>query len=247
MKEWFSFESVQNGSNKKYMFCFHHAGGSATVYRKWTLESWPITIVAVELPGKGMRIKEKFIEDFDVLTAQIAEAIFQKIEGQEFYLFGHSMGAALAFKTACQLQKLYNKQPLKLIVAGREAPGVANSGQFKSWMSDELLIQELIKVNATPKEILENKDMMNFLLPNIRNDYKLHESFVYCGEKLKIPIIAHAGKSDIRANAKVMSKWGEMTDGDFKVKEFEGNHFFLHDSQNEYIKQLIQDILSPIN
>lgn len=92
-------------------------------------------------------------------------------------------------------------------------------------MEDEMLIQELIKTNSTPKEILENKEMMSFILPRLRSDYKLQESYVYGGEKIKTPIIAHAGKSDIGATANIMSQWAEVTEGDFKIREFEGDHF----------------------
>ena len=243
MKEWFPLESVQKDSNKKYMFCFHHAGGNAAVFRKWTLEDWPIRVASAELPGKGIRMNEKFIEDIDVLADEIAKAIVKKTKGEDFYLFGHSMGAVIAFKTAYLLENKYNRQPSKLIVVGRPAPPEPNPNQFGS-MEDEVLIEELIKINATPKEILENKEMMSFFLPRIRSDYKLHESYVYGGEKIKTPIIAHAGKSDIGSTADIMCQWAEVTEGDFMIREFEGDHFFIHNLKEEYTKKLLQDLLA---
>ena len=63
-KKWFPFTTydLDELNNRDIVFCFHHAGGSASVYRKWTLKKEKINFVCVELPGKGTRRKERFIE-----------------------------------------------------------------------------------------------------------------------------------------------------------------------------------------
>ncbi|WDV47392.1 thioesterase domain-containing protein [Clostridiaceae bacterium M8S5] len=241
-KKWFPFETGLKEKNKITLYCFHHAGGSASVFRRWISKKNDINIISVELPGKGTRMDEQFIEDMDLLADQLADAIIFKSQDSQFCFFGHSMGAVIAFKVAYRLKIRYNVEPIKLIVAGRHAPYEPNPDEFKSYMDDDALIKEMKKINATSKQILENKELMEFLLPIIRNDYRLHESFKYQGEVLSIPIIAHAGKNDIDANKEVMEKWRTMTSKDFTLREFEGKHFFIYDLGEEYINELIKDI-----
>lgn len=244
IKRWFPFEGKHTNLNPKNVFCFHHAGGSAAAYRKWTLGISPVKFICVELPGKGTRRNEEFTEDFNRLVDLLVENIMEKVRDEDFYFFGHSMGAAIAFFTAYKMNQWYGKKPCKLIVAGRQAPDEVNLTEFKTYMGDDALIEELRRYKATPLEVLENKDLLNILIPEIRKDYTLNESFQYADEKLDIPIIAHSGKYDYEADVEIMRKWSDMTNNQFTIREFVGDHFFLFDLGDIYKKQLISDILA---
>jgi surfactin synthase thioesterase subunit len=170
-ERWFPFTTYcLNDTEHKKIFCFHHAGGSASVYRKWTLEKKNMNFVCVELPGKGTRRREPFVGDFKKLLEPLCASIIKVTQGKPFILFGHSMGAAMAFYVADYLQSKYNVRPEKLIAAGRQAPQDEDPSEFKTYMGDDALIRELKKYNATPKEILENKELLQFILPEVRKD-----------------------------------------------------------------------------
>lgn len=242
--KWFPFGQKQGSKKAKCIFCFHYAGGSSAIFKPWTAPGLPVEFIPVELPGRGIRSREICLENFDSLIEQMLPCLIPVIDDRSFCLFGHSMGAMIAFEVACQLQSTYGIKPEKLIVAGRHAPHCPDPSVFKSHMNDEALIRELKRLNGTPREILEDKAVIQFLLPLIRSDYKLHESYRYRGQKLNIPLIAHAGKQDHDADVFAMEHWHEVADGPFEIKEFDGNHFFVQNLGAEYLSELVNIVLS---
>lgn len=230
-ERWFPFTTYPlNDDEHEKIFCFHHAGGSASVYRKWTLAKENVNFVCVELPGKGTRRRELFISDFRELLPSLCESLVKVCNGKSFSLFGHSMGAAMAFYVANYLQEKYGVIPNKLIAAGRQAPQDEDPGEFKSYMGDDCLIRELEKYKATPKEILENKELLQFVLPEVRKDYKLNESLVYHGERVNAPIYINSGTEDIGATREIMERWQAVTTRELHEKTFAGDHFFVLNS-----------------
>lgn len=245
VRKWFPFTTygLEDSNYTQMVFCFHHAGGSASVYRKWTLKKEKMNFVCVELPGKGTRRKEKFVENFSDLVEPLSESIIKAAGNRNILFFGHSMGAAIAFYTADYMKHKYGKCPQKIIVAGRQAPNEENVTEFKTYMDDNALVKELIRYHATPKEVLENEELLNFILPEIRRDYKLNESFIYRGECLDIPLILHAGKKDKEADSTVMRRWSGVTNKEVFIREFDGDHFFVLNMGDEYWKQVNEDLL----
>lgn len=245
--QWFPIKQKSNVEKKYRVFCFHYAGGSSTVYKNWVINDYPVEFIPVELPGRGTRICETCIEDFDTLIDELVPNLKKSIDERPFFFYGHSMGAAIAFKAAHKLHKLYGIYPEKLIVAGRHAPHREDPSTFKIHMGEAALIEELKRLEGTPKEVLENEELLQFILPLIKNDYKLHESFNYYGEKVSIPIIAHAGSKDFEANMDEMKHWKEVTGKAFEIKEFKGNHFFVQALGDEYISEIIKIVMSTEN
>lgn len=230
---WFPFHTyaLEDFEHEK-IFCFHHAGGTAGVYRKWTLDKGEKNFICVELPGKGTRRRETFVDNFRLLLPEIAQNIMDVVKQQEFTLFGHSMGAAMAFYVADYIEEHFGKHPKRIVAAGRQAPQDEDPCEFKSFMNDEALIAELKKYNATPPEILENKELLQFILPEVRKDYKLNESLIYHGEQVDTPIYLHAGTEDFGATKEIMSNWNSVTTQGTKFTEFSGDHFFVLNSSN---------------
>ena len=105
------------------------------------------------------------------------------------------------------------------------------------------LIKELIRYQATPKEILQNQELLSFVLPEVRRDYKLNESFIYRGECINSPLILHSGVNDIEANKEIMQRWSSVTKKVVRMREFQSDHFFVLNLGNEYWEQLYRDLL----
>ncbi len=244
--KWFPYGIRNSKKSKAKVFCFHYAGGGSSIFKHWVTHDTSIEFIPIELPGRGSRIGESCIEDFNLLVHELMKNIVPVIDSHTpFSFFGHSMGAVIAFETAFQLKKKYNISPEKIIVAGRHAPHKMDTSEFHSKLSDEELVAELRLLNGTPKEVLDNKELIAFLIPMIRSDLRLHENFSYKSQKINIPIVAHAAAEDIDATLPIMNYWKELTRDNFTIKEFKGDHFFVQNLGENYLKNIIKTINNP--
>lgn len=238
---WFPFENERNNSDKM-LFCFHHAGGTASVYRDWMKWSEKIQVIPVELPGKATRIGEDYAEDMEVVAREVSAEIAKAAEGKQVWLYGHSMGAVLAFLTVYNLE-IQNINVEKLIVSGRHAPKDTIVETYQTYMEDEVLIQELKRVGGTPKEFFENEEILKVILPPLKADYKLNESYVYSGEKVVCNITGFAGTMDEDAPMSAMESWKNMTAGKFTLNQIEGTHFFPIEGGHSFWEKIEKEII----
>ena len=131
-----------------------------------------------------------------------------------------------------------------LIVAGRHAPHIEIQEGYNSSMDDSKLKEELVRMSGTPKEILEDNEFLQYILPKIKASYKLAESFTYSGEKLSVPIVAHCGTDDYGADFDKMLEWCKVTEADgFLLKEYRGGHFFMHSIEDKYPADLANIVI----
>lgn len=239
MMKWFPF-NVKKENSGTCLFLFHHAGGSAAVYRKWMAYHSHMEIIPVELPGNGCRSKEEYIYDFNNITEQAATAIYHYANNRKIILYGHSMGAALAFLTCSRLEKRYQKEVKALIVAGRHAANYGYHDVYHTSMGIDRLADELLRIGGTPKEVFEDKDILAFMLQRILRDYKLNEAFQYHGEKVQTSIFAHYGEGDKDATEGMMQGWEQLTFHDCTLKAFPGGHFFPLENSARYFEEIVK-------
>ncbi len=229
------------------LICFHHAGGSAAVFRKWMKADPMVEILPIEVEGSGIRSDEVREQDFSYSTDSAAECIADIYDGRDTYVYGHSLGSVLAFDTVYKLRDRYGISIKKLFVAGRHAPFAEDPSEYRCYMGIEALKKELLELGGTPREILEDEGFSKYMLPNIFADYKLHESYEYRGECLDIPIMALSGKDDSDADENIMSEWEKCTTGSFSIHSFEGGHFFpYNESEEEVLSVIFGEIHSDI-
>ena len=62
--------------------------------------------------------------------------------------------------------------------------------------SSARVLETLKKYNGTPDEILNNADMMTILLPMLRNDFKIAETYKSEKSMMPFPILVLDGKED---------------------------------------------------
>ncbi|MDO4717363.1 MAG: alpha/beta fold hydrolase [Propionibacteriaceae bacterium] len=237
-----NFPFVVEPASGRLVFCFHHAGGNASAYRDWVGANPRVYAVPVELPGKATRIRERWIGDFSLLTQQLAAEVSQFAGEEEIVLYGHSMGAALAYQTAACLQESHRRDVHAVIVAARQAPGETIDGEYHSSMGLEALRKELESVGGTPAEILANDDIMALLLDGIRRDYALHEDFDHTSTILSCPILAFAGAEDPTLAPQRLDRWSQFTSSRFELEVVEGGHFFWMDAPGGFLDRLADGI-----
>ncbi len=228
------------------VFCFHYAGGSARVFQDWKKCSL-VNYIPIELPGHGRRIIERIQNDLTSLSGDIAEEINKLMhkysKNMKFAFFGHSLGAIIAFNVACELSSRYDRAPSALLVAGRHAPQDEDPSPYRTDMGVDVLKDEMRRLGHTPPELLDNKEFADFIMPVIYGDYQLSESYRYNYQKLQMPIYAYCGEEDTEANEEEMKHWADVTYGDFKLKAYGGDHFFIFDKKKSFESIVAKDVL----
>lgn len=217
------------------LFCFAHAGGSATDFMPWQAQAAPhVEVCGIQLPGRGARWSEEPRMAMPVLVETIAHVIASHAE-IPFALFGHSLGAILAFEVARYCQSHGLPAPVRLLVSGSSAPCHFGGHQWHALADDEL-IEVLKQLNGTPAEFLEHKELMQLVLPMLRADFELVSSYAYReGARLDMPITALAGTADEHVQLDTLSGWEGETHGAYDQHQFAGGHFFIRERSDEVL------------
>ncbi|MEU8627512.1 alpha/beta fold hydrolase [Streptomyces sp. NPDC048669] len=211
------------------MLCFPHAGGSASGYYPLsTAVAGTVETLVVQYPGRHDRIAEPFAERFgDVVDAVLAS--LPASGGRPLMLFGHSMGALLAFETARRLAA-EGRAPAALFVSGSEAPSLPRRARLPTPASDEDLIGEMRLLSGTDEELLTDPDILQLALPPLRADYAMLSARTHVpGPPLRCPVVALTGDRDPRVSVEGVQAWERETEGSFERHVLSGGHFFLGD------------------
>jgi medium-chain acyl-[acyl-carrier-protein] hydrolase len=160
-----------------------------------------------------------------------------------FALFGHSLGALVSFELARQLRKLGLPDLVHLFVSGHRAPQIPRPGPLTHQWPDAEFVAELRRLNGTPEEVLQHAELMALLLPVLRADFAIIETYSGSDEEaLDCPISAFGGLQDSEASYDEVAAWREQTRGLFKVRMLPGDHFFLHSARAQILRAISQDL-----
>ncbi len=234
---WLAYHKP-NSSARLRLFCFPYAGGSAIVFRNWQ-QSLPSTIEVcpVQLPGRGGRAMEAPHTSLNEMVRAIANGLMQFFNLQ-FAFFGHSMGSILSFELDRYLQKHYSLQPHHLFVSGRRAPQFPDTNSPTYNLPDAELLEELRLLNGTPPEVLEHPELMKLMMPLLRSDFAVCQTYEYAsGAPLGCRITAFGGLED-KAEREHLEGWREQTTSPFCLLMFPGDHFFLHTAEQQLLEVL---------
>lgn len=222
------------------LLCIPYAGSSACYYNKWTAYfSNNITVHPVELAGRGIRSDEGFYKSFDDAIEDLLDKVLKIIGESEYVLFGHSMGALIAYELCNRLIMSEVKKPKHLIVSGYAAPQLPQTDLNKDF---EEIAAEL---GGIPDEVWNDQYLYNIFMPILKSDFQILKEYNYPKNRKPIStdITVLYGEDDTKTPFRKVVKWRELTSGTFNCYSFKGGHFFI----NQHMEEVINCIKNIIN
>ncbi len=223
------------------LVCFPHAGGSASYFFPLSRAMAPeFDVYAVQYPGRQDRYKEPFVDNIDDMADE-AFAALEPLTEAPVALFGHSMGAVLAFEVARRLETLAGRRPVLVFVSGSRAP--SRYGDERDARDDSDLVGVLRDLGGTDPRVLNDPEMLAAFLPAFRNDYRALQQY-HRGTEVGIsaPVVVMAATDDPKSSLADARAWLEHTSGGGEVHTFEGGHFYLEKQSQKVIEVIAQKL-----
>jgi pyochelin biosynthetic protein PchC len=212
--------------NAASLICFPHAGGSARYYfpLMGSLNSMDVTVV--QYPGRDDRRFESPIPSIAALADEVTQAILDGPRTR-LGLFGHSMGALVAFEVALRLGRV-RWSPEHLFVSASPAPSSGRSGRMHQ-RTDREIVAELRLLGGCSHDAAIEGALMNIVMPSLRNDFQAVETYrPKPGMTLDCPVTALIGSADPRTSSGQARAWSSVTTGRFALRQFAGGHFYIN-------------------
>ena len=237
---WLAERDIRSGARLR-LFCLPHAGSGSAAFYRWKRElPATIDVCPVLLPGREGRLRENSMIDAVALAREIVAATNPYLD-MPFAIFGHSMGALLAYEWTVQLAKAKLPEPVCLFVSGREGAHLPLPYPEIHRLGDKELVAELQRrYGGTPDSLLDDAELREVFLPILRADLNLVETYRHGPETvLQCQIMAFAGKDDKSVSDAGLEAWGTLTRGTFSSCRFTGDHFYtIGEGQPELLKAI---------
>ena len=230
-------------SPRARLLCFPQGGGGATGFNEWPGHlPEDIEVCAVQLPGRGRRMFEDPPTSIDQVLVALRER-FQPFRETPVAFFGHSLGAWVAFEFARQLQR-EGVTVAHLFVSGQCAPHLPDpEAPIRTWPDREFIAEVHRRYRGFPEEILRDDETLALLLPALRADFTMKETYRYLdGPLLECPISSFGGHQDGSVSVEELEAWGDRTCGTFGFGMFPGDHSFIDSARESVLQSVALDL-----
>jgi medium-chain acyl-[acyl-carrier-protein] hydrolase len=236
--------AADGGEPRVRLVCFPHAGGSAASFNAWLRKLPPeIALERVELPGRNPSAGRPPYTDSRPLIEDIGPTLAAKMD-RPFALYGHSLGALVAYELACYFRSRGLEAPLAMFVSGRRAPHCKLSIKPLFDLADDALIARLAEFGGTPSGLMSDPRWRNYLLPALRADLEMSDRYIYePGDAFDFPIFAFRGHADSIASEEEVAAWRHQTRSRFSMTSLSGQHFFDAEASAGLIERIAACLL----
>lgn len=239
------FSATSNGKALR-LFCIPHAGGGPSVYRGWREALVPaLDVVVVELPGREGRFRETPYRRIDEVVDALTNAVVPVVQdGRPFAFFGNSLGGLIAFETLHAVRLATGLEAEHLFVSSTGAPQLLRETPRMSRFSDAALVQEISKrYGSIPSAVLEDTELMEAMLPILRADMSVVESYrPQLPRPLLCAITAFSGSQDRTLSVNDVRGWGEQTMSSFCHVVLDEGHLYLQ-SARDFLTSRVRETL----
>ena len=247
---WFSAIERPKAAERR-LFCLPHAGGGTAAFHRWKpLLPDTIELVTIKLPGREDRFEEAPYEDLDTLARKIAQEIEPLVVepeqegGCRYAIFGHSMGAAIAYRTIVHLARNNSPRPTVLFVSACRSPTAFRDDPPLHTLEDQAMLEGLINrygaTNGTDAQSSGELEMMRLMAKTIRADLKMLETYKHDdAPPIECDIFALGGTDDPQVTRGDLQRWQDLTAAKFSTRMFPGHHFYLRNQEKAVVKTVV--------
>ncbi|MBM7172993.1 thioesterase [Streptomyces sp. G44] len=223
----------------------HHAGGSHLLYRDWPAQlpgTWDVQLL--DAPGHGRLLDLPLITDIGRLADHLLRGIRPEVTGP-YALFGHSMGAALAYEITRRIVARGLPLPVWVGISAQPAPQSAERpAKELAELPDAELRTRLKQLGGTPDEVLDDPGLWSVFAPVIRADLGMAEDWPTATGTGPLPVAlsAYAGGADLSASPPLMRGWEEHTGHFLGLRVFDGGHFYFAEDPGPLLRRITRDV-----
>ncbi|MGW0330941.1 thioesterase II family protein [Streptomyces sp. NPDC003011] len=243
-ERWFRRYAV-TASPRRRLVLLPHAGGSASFFHGWgTAFDAGTEVLVARYPGRHDRLDDPCVDSMEELTDRVTEALLPFLD-VPVSLFGHSMGASLAYELALRLTDAHGVRPAALHVSSRKPPHRLTPHRLYE-EGDEALIAEVRRLGGTDETLLSDPELREIVLPAIRADFTIVGTYGPRGaEPVECPVYAYVGDRDPSISAHDMAQWADIAPRGFRLDVLPGGHFYLQDRQQDLTRTLASRLTHP--
>lgn len=224
--------AAPGGQPPFHLFLFHHAGGSASQYRRWLPKFPPAWQVRpLSMPEGG--------PDWSTTVEQLASTISDQAQGP-YALFGHSMGGLLAFDVTARLEEHGQRPPVWLGVSAYPQP--APNEPDRHLMSSERLRELAARLGGLPQVVLASDHLWPAVEARLRRDLALLESRTMVGQRVRTPLCLYCGQQDPVGGPHGMPGWHRLASRVLGTRVYPGGHFYFQNRVSDVVHDVVQDI-----
>lgn len=244
---WF-FARLPSASAPVRLICFPHAGGGASTFRQWpSLLAPDVEACLIQLPGRENRLAESPFSRVLPLVETLV-GVLEPVLHRPFALFGHSMGALVAFELARALRAAGAPQPVHLLIAGRQPPHLPDLEPPVHDLPDDDFLAEVRRLNGTSEAVLGHPELMGLMTPLLRADIAMCETYQYVdAPPLEYPLSVFAAQSDASAPPDRMAGWRRHTTSRCRLHVFKGDHFFVQREAAAVVARVSSDLVETLD
>jgi len=225
------------------LYCLPFAGGTASSFVSWRNRVPHVDVRPLEYPGRGGRWNERSAASVRALAESLA-ADLRPTSAEPYALLGHSFGGLVAFEIARVMRRSGDSLPVRLCLSGARAPHLPLREEIHT-LPDEEFLPRLMRYGGVLDEVLRNDDLLELLLPLVRDDFRLFEQHIHCAEEpLPVAISVYGGLRDDAVPMNDILAWREHTTKSFRCRFYPGGHFFLYDAELDVLGDIEDDIVA---
>lgn len=230
---------------KTRVICFPYAGGGLGTYLPWKdyLHN-DIELAIVQMPGRGARFLEQPVKCMSELSEKILQSI-ESLFDRPVIFFGHSLGASVAYEVIRRLHVKGRALPHFFIASSRKAPTITSLKPPIHDLDDVSFKLKLRELGGTPSELLDNEELMSMLMPCLRADFKIAETYQNKDESIIPSTIMVLRGSNDKVSIDECEPWLSLFSANKGLHDFDGGHFFI-DAKPRDISNKINSLLSEM-
>lgn len=225
------------------LFCVPYAGGSSYMYYPWQKKiNKNIELVACEYPGRGKKCDIDLLDSIEHIVEDLYPYIKKECMDNDFAFFGHSMGSIVCYELIRKLNA-DGLTPMHAFFSGCSAPNRVREKEPIHLLEGDDFVEALRKLGGTPKEIYENKDLMEYYFPILKSDFRAVETYSLKHQDIELDcnITILNGDEDDLKEVEIL-EWSKFTHCECRYENFKGDHFFIQQYESD-ILELIEEKL----